>query len=186
MERDHSGISVMSFIRSSLVTIVLLLSCASPKQEATSPSAVVVSADGPAPTPAPGRSVPTPSPSPSAARSVNPLTVRTPPAPCTTGDRWRDGVRVCDGDPSYTCHATEDEEKRCAKLATSQRPCRVEPPPAYWSSPAQGIRLSEEQNAAERERLKQRPVPACLCSCSAEYQRQHDQWLRDQKKVSAL
>ncbi len=162
--------NLISAHSSSLSFVVLMsLACSAPKRDADAPVSVVVA-------PAPPRG-------PEIATSSGPTGATQAPPACTVGDRWRQGVLVCDGDPIHTCRAPVEAAAQCGRLAPG--PCRLEPPPAYWSTPARGMRPTDEAMAAEQARLRLRPVPECMCSCTAEFREQYDRWQRSGTKLSA-
>jgi hypothetical protein len=73
------------------------------------------------------------------------------------------------------CTTEEATQRRCAAEGMA---CRLVPPPGYWATPPSGVDRTgdEEWQAMVLQMLSERPVPACLCTCDADYQRVMDTW----------
>ncbi len=84
----------------------------------------------------------------------------------------------------FSCTATPELRRSCFQAGES---CTLEPPPGYWDWGSRGgARMTDEEMREEQERLKLRPMPGCMCSCSDEFRnlrRAHDERIRNESMI---
>jgi hypothetical protein len=65
-------------------------------------------------------------------------------------------------------------QKSCAALG---KRCALEPPPGYWTGGPGGGAYCDDACMEEHGReVASRALPACMCTCDPEYQKQDAAW----------
>lgn len=72
---------------------------------------------------------------------------------------------------AFSCTSNLAQRTQCAKLGAD---CALEAAPGYWlwpAGPEQGARLTAEARERAWKEVNARPIPSCMCTCDAEYER---------------